>query len=284
MFDERTLNMHAVVGDHDVILITLDTLRLDAAENCFARGELPVLSRWLPSTGFERRHSPASFTFAAHQAFLAGFLPTCAQPSPVGRAHARLFALAFPGSESTTEHTYVFSNGANLAEAFSDLGYSSICIGGVGFFNKRNPLGRVLPEMFQQSYWHEDFGVTHKHSTDAQVALACKLLADSQPRVFMLLNVSALHQPNSHYLPEATPGQQDNLASHEAALRYVDHALARLFATLSARGPALVIICSDHGTAYGEDGFYGHRHAHPVVMHVPYAHFVIPKNSGVVHT
>jgi len=42
----------------------------------------------LPASGWERRHSPASFTYAAHQAFFAGFLPTPASPGP----HPRLFA------------------------------------------------------------------------------------------------------------------------------------------------------------------------------------------------
>lgn len=274
MYNEQDLNMHKIVGDHDVILITLDTLRFDAAANAFAAGRLPVLSRWLPQ-GFECRHSPASFTYAAHQAFLTGFLPTPARPSP-GAAHPRLFALAFPGSESTTASTFVFEHGASLPEAFTHLGYRSICIGGVGFFNQRNPLGSVLPKLFEQSYWREEFGVRNPDSTAAQVELACELLAASQQRVFMLLNVSAIHQPNQHYLPRTdTTSARDNLASHEAALSYVDQALAPLFAALQRRGAALVIICSDHGTAYGEDGYHGHRHAHPVVMQVPYAHFVV---------
>lgn len=275
MFDE--INMHAVIGDHDVILITLDTLRFDAARNAFEQGRLPVLSRWLGPGGFQLRHSPASFTYAAHQAFLAGFLPTPARPGPSGGAHPRLFALAFPGSESTTPNTWVFADGASLPEAFAHIGYRSICIGGVGFFNKRNPLGSVLPNLFQESHWQEEFGVTHRYSTEAQVALACTLLQQHKKRVFMLLNVSAIHQPNSHYLPDPQPGQKDTLASHEAALCHVDQALDRLFNVLALRGPAFVIICSDHGTAYGEDGFHGHRHAHPVVMQVPYAHFVVPR-------
>jgi hypothetical protein len=277
MLDEFNTNMHAIVGDHDVVLITLDTLRFDAAENAFAQGKLPVLSRFLPHSGFARRHTPASFTFAAHQAFLAGFLPTPARPSPMGKAHPRLFALAFPGSESTTAHTYVFSHGANLPEAFAHIGYRCICIGGVGFFNKANPLGSVLPNMFQESYWRDEFGVAHKDSADAQVAQACTLLGESEQRIFMLLNLSAIHQPNGHYLPDRLPTQKDDLATHEAALSYVDGALAPLFDALAARGPAFVMVCSDHGTAYGEDGYFGHRHAHPVVMDVPYAHFVVPK-------
>lgn len=43
MFDERKINMHEIVGTHDVVLITLDTLRFDVAEHAFTHGKLPGL-------------------------------------------------------------------------------------------------------------------------------------------------------------------------------------------------------------------------------------------------
>ena len=107
-----------------------------------------------------------------------------------------------------------------------------------------------------------------------QVQTACDRLAalpDTQ-RVFVFLNLSALHQPNHFYLPGATG---DSLVSHAAALSYVDSQLPPLFDALRMRGPALAIVCSDHGTAYGEDGYSGHRLAHPVVWTVPYAEFIL---------
>jgi hypothetical protein len=36
-----------------------------------------------------------------------------------------------------------------------------------------------------------------------------------------------------------------------------------------------VVACSDHGTAYGEDGYHGHRIAHETVWTVPYAELVL---------
>jgi glucan phosphoethanolaminetransferase (alkaline phosphatase superfamily) len=90
--------------------------------------------------------------------------------------------------------------------------------------------------------------------------------------VFLFINVSAIHQPNRQY---ANAGS-DCLESHAAALSYVDKALTPLWTALQARAPSFVIICSDHGTAYGEDGYTGHRHGHPVVLDVPYAHFQLP--------
>ena len=82
----------------------------------------------------------------------------------------------------------------------------------------------------------------------------------------LFLNISALHQPNCFYLPEAT---HDTLESHAAALIYVDTQLPPLFHALRKRAPLLALLCSDHGPAYGEDGYSGHRLAHPVVWTVP---------------
>ena len=64
-------DMNQVVGTHDIVLVTLDTLRFDVAQAAFECGELPVLAQHLPPTGWERRHTPGSFTYAAHHAFFA---------------------------------------------------------------------------------------------------------------------------------------------------------------------------------------------------------------------
>lgn len=262
-------DMHAIVGSHDVVLLTLDTLRFDAAQRCFERGELPVLSAHLPAAGWERRHTPASFTFAAHAAFFAGFLPTPARPGP----HPRLFAMEFEGSETIAPETFVFRDRADIVGGFRDQGYRTVCIGGVGFFNRRNALGRQLPDLFEESHWEPGFGVTAPDSAARQFALARERLEEAGARrCFLFVNISAIHQPNRHYLPGC---DEDGFESHCAALRHVDAELASLFAALRARGPAFVIVCSDHGTAYGEDGYQGHRHAHEVVMTVPYTHFLL---------
>jgi arylsulfatase A-like enzyme len=261
-------DMNLVVGSHDIVFITLDTLRYDVAQALFDAGELPVLARFLPATGWERRHSPATFTYAAHQAFFAGFLPTPAAP---GR-HPRLFASAFGGSDTTSPRTFAFQQ-ASIPAALAAHGYRTICIGGVGFFNGQTALGQVLPALFQERHWSAGMGVAGRHSTEKQVALARQLLAQNDQRTFLFINVAALHTPNRAYLPGC---RADNLDSHAAALRYVDGALGPLFDACARRAPTFVIVCSDHGSAYGEDGYRGHRVAHDSVWNVPYAHFFIP--------
>ncbi len=50
------------VGSHDILLVTLDSLRYDVAATALAEGCTPNLARLLPGGTWERRHAPGSFT------------------------------------------------------------------------------------------------------------------------------------------------------------------------------------------------------------------------------
>ncbi len=260
----------------DFLWLTFDTLRYDVAKRALADGELPTLESVLPAMGWEERHAPGNFTFASHAAMFAGFLPTPARP---GR-HPRPFALRFDGSETTTAATLVL-DGANIPEGLAALGYHTACIGGVGFFNQKNELGRVLPSMFRESHWSSQYGVTDPMSTRNQVAKGLEIITatETDTPLFLFVNLSALHQPNWFYLDGAEPGT-DDLDSHRAALRAIDQELAPLFEAMRARSRkrekgCAAILCSDHGTAYGEGGYHGHRIGHDCVWTVPYAEVVL---------
>jgi hypothetical protein len=261
--------VRTLIGGHDLLMVTLDTLRYDVAARLAETGQTPHLARVLPGGRWERRHSPASFTYAAHHAFFAGFLPT-----PVSGPKERLFAARFPGSETLGEHTWVF-DAPDLPTALASAGYHTVCLGGVGFFNPHSPLGSVLPDLFAEAHWEPAFGVTDPGCVDAQLDRLAEVVARA-PRdqlLFTFLNVAAMHQPNRHYLPGAP---EDTVESHAAALRYVDGRLPRLFRLVTGRGrPVFAIVCSDHGTAYGEGGHQGHRIGHEVVWTVPYADFTL---------
>ncbi|MDP9795379.1 hypothetical protein J2S43_003891 [Catenuloplanes nepalensis] len=261
--------MRGLIPGHDLLLVTLDTLRFDVAARLHAAGRTPGLAGRLPG-GWERRHTPASFTYAAHHAFFAGFLPTPVTP---GR-HRRPFAARFAGSETTGRDTWVF-DAADLPGALADAGYHTVCLGGVGFFNPGAPLGRVLPGLFAEAHWEPSFGVTAPGCVDAQADRLAEIIAGlpAEKPLFTFVNVAAIHQPNRHYLPGAA---EDTMDSHAAALEYADRALDRVFALAGGRGrPCRVIVCSDHGTLYGEDGHVGHRVAHEAVWTVPYGEFTL---------
>ena len=263
------LDMNAIVGTHDLALIVLDTLRYDVAAEELLAGRTPNLAALFPG-GWERRHSPGTFTLAAHAAFFAGVLPTPASP---GR-HRRRLALGFEGSETIGAGTCVLE-GATIVEGLAARGYHTLCVGGVGFFNLQNPLGRALPGLFAERHWDPSTGVTDPASFEHQIAIVERSLGALPPerRAFTFVNVAALHQPNHFYLERegGAAAGADTRASHAAALRHVDRHMPRLCAALSRRGPVFAIVCSDHGTLYGEDGYVGHRVAHPLVTTVPYA-------------
>ncbi len=258
-------DMNQIVGSHDIVMVTLDTLRYDVAkleeENC------PNLCGSGP---WEKRHTPGSFTYAAHHAFFCGFLPTPANPDKA--SHIRLFHTKDTGLR-THPYTWLF-DAPDIVSGLENEGYRTICIGGVIFFTKKNKLAKVLPGYFQESYWRMTFGVTNPRSTEHQVNHALKLLekADPAQRLFLFLNVSAIHGPN-HYFVEGSV--KDSVESQRAALRYVDGQLGRLFDALRKRGKTFCMVFSDHGTAYGEDGYEGHRLAHEVVWNVPYREFIL---------
>ncbi|KAA2240893.1 sulfatase-like hydrolase/transferase [Chitinophaga agrisoli] len=267
------LNMKELARHMHILFITLDSLRYDAAIALFRDHQTPNFRQYCPE-GWQLCHSPGSFTYAAHHAFFAGFLPTPATPGKT----PRLFAAQFAGSETTGEDTLVFET-ADIVTGFAGMGFRTVCIGGVGFFNKQTALGSVLPALFQESYWDRSYGVTDPDATRRQFSKAVEVLDSNDQKnqqLFMFINVSAIHQPNYFYhTPVKTA---DTLDSHKAALRYVDSQLPLLLdAFAQQQRDTFCIICSDHGTAYGEDGYSGHRIGHPSVWEVPMASFVIKK-------
>ena len=268
------INANSCVGTHNLVIITFDTLRYDVAARGMNEARTPFLSSVLPNGLWEKRHTPATFTYAAHHAFFSGYLPT---PIPKPCDYERLFACDFSGSSTIGPRTWV-STEATIIEGLAEAGYHTICIGGVGFFNRQNKLGRVLPDLFLESHWSPELGVTDIESTQNQVSLAIERLnqVDSNKPFLLFLNLSAMHQPNCIYSDSDT---KDSPSTQLEALAYVDTQLPKLFTFLESRGDTLCILSSDHGTTYGEDGALGHGIAHPNVWEVPYGEFIMDEKA-----
>ncbi len=254
-------------GTRDFLLLTLDALRYDVARDTLASGRLPNLLALLPR-GFEPRHSPATFTFAAHQSFFAGFFPTPIAPGP----HLRPLALRFAGSRTIGPSTLML-DGSSLIAAYQQAGYRTICIGGTGFFNPSSPLGSVLPALFEESHYSRQTSVVSPLASRTQFRLARDRLQalPSGQRVFLFINAPATHPPTKMFVKGAST---ESCETQAAALIDLDRHLPILLDALRERGGAVGIICSDHGTCFGEegdDGYVGHRLAHERVFTVPYA-------------
>ena len=262
------IDMNEIVGNSNILFVVLDSLRYDVAQEQFLNGNLLNFKKYLPLTGWEKRYAPGSFTYPSHKAFFAGFLPTKVD----AKITPRLFASEFHGSESTTIQTFTFKE-KDWISALRNRNYATQCIGGVGFFNKKTKISQEFPSLFEESYWSEEVGVTEIESTRNQFTYAEKWIKKISNKFCLFINISAIHQPNYFY---SKSENNDDLESHAAALRYVDSQLPILMNAVEEKGDCFVIICSDHGSAYGEDGHWGHRNGHATVMEVPYIHFLSP--------
>lgn len=249
-----------------ILFVTLDSLRYDVAVAAYDEGTTPHLARVLPKGGWERRQTPGSFTLPAHMAYFSGFLPKLPQPIQP----PRLWECRPPALKTVDPRTFVF-DAPNLLTGLGQYGYRTVCVGGVTYFSRETPLGCVLPNMFDVDHWRAEFCSPEPDSTRQQVNLALEIAAShAWQRLFLFVNVSATHVPHGHYV-----GQDfDTTTSQKAALAYADPHLGRLVTTLTARRPWLIIMCADHGDAYGEGGYYGRGIAHPAVMNVPFAAWV----------
>lgn len=270
MIQRDFVDMNRIVGTHDILFICLDTLRYDVAWEEEQKNTTPVLNRY---GSWEKCQAVGNFTYPAHQAMFSGFFP-CYHDA---KSHRERIMLFFPKNvgmgRMAPEHAYAFE-GATFVQGLEKAGYATYCIGGVSFFDKRSDIGKVMPAYFMHSYWNPSFACPVKQSTRNQVDYALKIL-DREPegqRIFLYINVDAIHYPNYFYLENE---KQDSKRSHAAALRYVDGELERLFDAFEKRGKTFVICCSDHGSCYGEDGYVSHGVNHPVVNTIPYKHFLL---------
>lgn len=267
------IDMNEIVGTHDILMLCFDTLRYDVSVAEEASGGTPVLNSC--GNGWEKRHAPGNFTYPSHFAIFAGFLPSPAEPHMLRNRKWLFFPFQAGTGRIPPKGSYAFKE-ATFVQSLAQVGYETICIGGVNFFSKRNDIGRVFPGYFNKSYWLPTFGCTDKNSAANQVDFAVDKLEKypADRKVFMYINFSAIHYPNCHYVEGK---KKDDKGSHAAALRYVDSQLPRLFEAFRRRSDTLVIALSDHGTCYGEDGYEYHCISHEKVYTVPYKHFILRK-------
>lgn len=280
----ETLDMNQIVGSHHILFICLDALRYDVAKEQEALGNTPVLNRF---GEWQKCEAVGNFTYPAHHGMFAGFFP-CFSDAKKHRERIQLFFPENAGMGRTApKGAYGFSQGT-FVEALAEDGYETCCIGGVSFFDKRSGLGNIFPGYFKQSFWNPSFSPIAPDSTKHQVDFAKKWLEKVEPekKIFLYLNVSAIHYPNYYYVEmeqqkaemkfQPDRGyEKDTLESHAAALRYVDRELEPLFNAFGQKGDTFVICCSDHGTCYGEDGCFSHGLNHPMVTTIPYKHFLL---------
>jgi hypothetical protein len=250
-----------------MLFITLDSCRYDT----FADLRPENLSRIGP---LHRAKAPSTFTFGSHAAMFVGFTPGVfdVREPYVNPKFGRIFKLLARGL-SEIRPPWILLEGRNIVQGFKARGYRTVGTGGVNWFNPRTPASQFLIGDFDEYFFAA-------RSVTRQVAFQLERLAaiGGEAPVFAFANIAETHVPY-HFegapwpvtLNPCRPFADDNDATEcrrrqTATLEFVDRELAPL---LDAYSDASVVICADHGDAWGEDGLWEHGVFHDKVIEVP---------------
>lgn len=269
--EELKIDMNEVIGKKDIVFLCYDSLRYDTAILGEKRGLTPNINKY---GKWEKRQAPGNFTYTSHHAIFAGFLPIPFESKNM--FVNRLFFAKDIGTGRRGPKKSFEYEGQTIMEGLSNVGYETICIGGVNFFNKRTEMGKVFPSMFNQSYWSPKFASAVADSTEHQMDFALRKLKeyDRKKNIFIYINMTATHYPTFIY-SEDNEAVEDTVETQLLALEYIDRQVKKLFEELENRNGGLVIAFSDHGSCFGEDGNMFHGINNEIVNTIPYMEFLI---------
>jgi hypothetical protein len=248
-----------------IAIITLDALRFDTALEAKTPNIEKLMQKYQRDPkGWVKVGAQGTYTMTAHLSmFHAGIFPCVNEETALPLYNRRKLSL-FKATLSWTRSNnalYPTPEADNIVRGFQILGYRTLGIGGVHWFDSGfQTSGNLWSRYFEEFYWRPQFGEDTPNSFELQIELAQRVLSrhDRRP-LFFFLNVSATHSPYR--------GLEPSIASQAKCLEYVDGHLPSLLSYLPQ--PLHLILLSDHGDCFGEDGFWGHGFYHPRIMEIP---------------
>lgn len=250
-----------------VLFITLDSCRYDT----FVAAAAPHLKAVAP---VHCAKAPSHYTYGSHSAMFVGFTPgveTLEQPL-LNPKVSKLFKIVGAGFAAKSQEGYLLE-GANIVEGFSRQGFTTVGTGAMGWFDTATDTGQHLTRHFD-----------HFHYQGAPVSLRLQLdfvqekLEQVSGDVFVFMNIGETHVPYWHEgapwdasdnpcVPFQKENRQGDCAQRQGlCLEYVDRQLCQIIERFSG---STILVCADHGDAWGEDGLWEHGIWHEIVMTVP---------------
>ncbi|ABM76888.1 Hypothetical protein P9303_01331 [Prochlorococcus marinus str. MIT 9303] len=251
-----------------IVLITLDSCRLDT----FQSSSTVNISKIGP---LHKAKSPSYFTYASHAAMFMGFLPSTLDPVGfVNSKFAKVFRLSHSGFQaSRTEESFELS-GNSIITGLRRKGYFTIGTASVNWFDPATETGQQLVKDFD-TFWFSG----NTWSLNRQLLWIDSQLQQELDRPpFIFLNVGETHVPYWHEgaswsrddhpcIPFQTQDRRKDCQERQrACLEFIDKQLGSLLERFSE---STVIICSDHGDCWGEDGLWEHGISHEKTLSVP---------------
>lgn len=275
-----------------VVLITLDTLRLDAVEGSAERpSAMPSLHAWAEAgTSFENCFSATSTTQPSHASMLTGLHPwqhgltRNGQRLPADldtvaeKLHQAGWATSAVVASFPLSAIFGFDQGFDHYDDHYDLGQPG---------TEWRDDAEAVAEEEEEAKPRQHFYSLAKSITDRALAL---LESTEAPRQFFWFHYFDAHAPYgdtaggptvtpSQILDRAKAGENVDRAVAESRdlydldLHFLDQHLARLLERLEDQGDRFhthVLIVADHGESFGEDGSLAHgRRLTPGQIHVP---------------
>jgi sulfatase-like protein len=276
-------------GARNLVVVVLDSLRYDS----WLAAEPQSLAALGP---VERRWSYASWTAPSHYNLLMGLLP---HTSP-----REVYASEYYKQDFVRYSERLGVDGMEFRKLLPSiflptylrrtLGYRTHALVSMPVLNEHTALNRDF----------DTYELMPRHNDMA--AMLERMTFDQERPSFYLLNVGETHYP--YALPEEDPSEwprisgvhgvfrhldapgpegedpreffdEDTLATLRGrqvhALEYLDGVFARLLDLLPAK--TWLIVTSDHGELFGEDGYFGHGPiAHEKVLEVPFVEGPLP--------
>ncbi|MBU1046178.1 alkaline phosphatase family protein [Patescibacteria group bacterium] len=251
--------------NESIVLITLDSLRYDVTQIAETPNFNNIFKKY-KSSGWHKVGSHGTYTLPSHiSMFHAGLMPCDNNentPAPFNRNKEKIFKAQLAW-ERTTGAKFPTPAAKNIIKGFEKLGFRTIGIGGVHWFNNKFPTSNIwYKKYFKEFYWKEKFSENNPNSLTHQIELIEKLKINQEKKpVFLFLNISSTHKP---YM-----GFEKSILGQKKALEEVDKLLPKLLLNLPKRYHLMVL--SDHGECFGEDNLWGHGFYHPKIMEVPFA-------------
>ncbi len=250
----------------NIALITIDALRYDTAISARTPYIHGLMKEYQTagSTGWVKVGAHGTYTLPAHVSmFQAGILPSMNIPqydAPYNRQRTKLFRAQLSWTRNN-KALYPTPEAPNIVKGFAKLGYRTLGIGGVHWFDTRYETSKNLwNQYFDEFYWEEEYAEENPEGFERQIDRTRELLTPSDARpLFYFLNVSTTHFPYQ--------GHEKSVAGQIKCLEYIDKHLPTLIELLPR--PLHLILMADHGECFGEDGLWEHSCYHPMVMEVP---------------
>lgn len=290
------------LAEHNVVLVTLDSCRYDVA----VAAHTPNLDRLGPLLACE---TAGTYTLPAHMALFTGRLPTPADGRYYlgSRELTAVWRSAAARPAGPADRVGVRFDGRTLMDGYRRRGFNILGVGGVGFFDPADP-ANLLPTLFDRFRYvgrPNRAGGDTSRIVDRTDTLALqhvdKIAAEclAAGRFFLFVNCASTHVPYTTPAGRLTDdlaellqrlyrlhdtggpgrvyGDRPDLTDTDRAvlldlqrraLEWADRQLGHLMTALAPAAP-LVVVCADHGEAFGEDGRYGHGNPHLTVTTVP---------------